>query len=119
MFPRLVVMTSKSVEREWYLVSSHGSVLFFVAAHPDCTIKEISGEMSLTQRSVWGTVGDLRRAGMLSVRRHGHRHHYTVNLAAPFRHPTIAGITLSQVIGKIVAKNGAVGVTPTPRVGRL
>ncbi len=90
------------VSNHWYVVSSHGAVLFYVAVHPGCTIREIAEEMSLTQRTVWGLIGDLRRADMLSVRREGRRHHYTVNLEAPFRHPILQGITLRTVLGEVV-----------------
>ena len=73
------------VQNNWYLVSSHGAVLFYVALNPGCTIREIAEQISLTQRTVWGLIGDLRRAEMLEVRRDGRRHHYTVNLEAQFR----------------------------------
>jgi len=90
------------VNNHWYLVSSHGSILFYIAVHPDCTIREVAEEMSLTQRTVWGLIGNLRRAGMINVRREGRRHHYTVNLDAPFKHPIIEGFTLRSVLGEIV-----------------
>jgi len=86
----------------WYLVSSHGSILFYIAAHPDCTVGQIMDGMSLTRRTVWGIIGDLRRAGMLSVRRNGRKHHYTVDLDGPFFHPTIEGVNLGMVLGQMV-----------------
>lgn len=89
----------------WYLVSSHGSVLFFIAANPDCRIVDIADGMSLTHRSVWGIVGDLRRAGMLQVRRSGRHHHYAVDPDGPFLHPTISGLRLRSVLGKIVDRH--------------
>jgi predicted transcriptional regulator len=91
-----------AIENHWYLVSSHGAILFYVAVNPDCTIKEIAAAMSLTRRTVWGVIGDLRRAGMLDVRKEGRRHHYSVNLDAPFKHPVIYGITLRTVLGEMV-----------------
>lgn len=57
-------------------------MLFYVALRPDCTVAEISDGISLSRRSVWGTLGDLRRAGMINVRREGRRHHYSVNYGA-------------------------------------
>ena len=51
---------------------------------------------------MWGIVGDLRRAGMLHIRKNGRKHHYSVNLDAPFRHPVLEGITLRQVLGDLV-----------------
>ena len=74
----------------WYLVSSHGSVVFFIAAHPDCTIIDMVDGLSLARRTVWGLIGDLRRAGMLRVRRHGRHHQYSVNPEAPFRHQRLS-----------------------------
>jgi hypothetical protein len=95
-------MVSNGIQNHWYLVSSHGAVLFYIAVHPGCTIREIAEQMHLTQRTVWGLIGDLRRAEMLNIARQGRRHHYTVNLDADFRHPIIKGITLRAVLGEIV-----------------
>jgi len=96
------MINGTTIHNHWYLVSSHGAVLFYVAVNPGCTIKQIAEDMSLTQRTVWGLIGDLRRADMLRVRREGRRHHYTVNLDAPFRHPVIQGIALRSVLGDLV-----------------
>lgn len=85
------------------MVSSHGAVLFHVAVNPDCTVKQIAEEMALTQRTVWGIVGDLRRAGMLHVRKEGRRHRYTVNMDAPFLHPSVTGFTVRSILGEIRA----------------
>ena len=91
-----------TIENHWYLVSSHGSILFYVAVRPNCTIKEIAEAMSLTRRTVWGVIGDLRRADMLHVRKEGRRHHYRVNLDGPFKHPVLNGFSLRVVLGELV-----------------
>ena len=93
---------SSDFDNGWHHVSSHGTVLFCIAANQDCTIRDLSETLFLTRRTVWGIVGDLRRAGMLHIRKNGRRHHYSVNLDAPFRHPVLRGITLRQVLGKLV-----------------
>ena len=91
-----------TMENHWYLVSSHGAILFYIAVNPECTIKEIAEAMSLTRRTVWGVIGDLRRAEMLQIRKEGRRHHYTVNLDAPFKHPVLNGFSLRLVLGQLV-----------------
>jgi len=83
------------------LVSSHGGVLFYVAANPHCTVDEIADALALTHRTVWGLIGDLRRARMLHVHKDGRRHRYEVNLDAPFLHPCMDGYTLRAVLGQI------------------
>jgi len=61
-------------ENEWYLVSTHGAFVMFIAVRPECTIRE-----------------------------EGRRHHYTVNLDGPFKHPTILqGSTLKTFLGDLV-----------------
>lgn len=89
-------------EREWYLVSSHGAILFYIAANPDCTSTDIARAMSLTRRTVWSIVGDLRQVGMLRVRKEGRRHHYTVNLDAHLQHPLLKDYTLRSILGRLV-----------------
>jgi biotin operon repressor len=86
---------------QWYLTSSRGTVLFHIAANPECTIDQIADALCLTRRTVWANIGDLRRAGMVHVRKDGRRHHYTVNLDAPFFHPTIRGYSLRRVLAHL------------------
>ena len=92
---------------QWFLSSSHGNLLFHIAANPECTIRDIADAMCLTRRTVWGVIGDLRRAGMLSIRKNGRRHHYTVNLDAPFLHPTVRDYALRDILGQVAGLSPA------------
>ncbi len=89
-------------QSDWYLVSSHGAVLFCIAADQGCTIKDLADRLCLTRRTVWGVIGDLRRAGMLKIRKNGRVHHYSVNLDARFPHPTLEGYTLRPILTDLV-----------------
>lgn len=89
-----------------HVFSSHGVVLFYIAANPDCCVADIAETMCLTRRSVRSVIGDLRRAGMLRVRKEGHRHHYTVNLDTPFLHPTLADYTPRPILGETAEQAG-------------
>ncbi len=91
-------------KNDWHLVSSHGAIVFYVVVKPGCTIKDIASAMFLTRRTVWGVIGDLRRAGMLHVRKNGRTHHYSVNLDAPFPHPVLDGITMGRVLGQLTRR---------------
>jgi DNA-binding transcriptional ArsR family regulator len=90
----------------WYHVSSHGAVLFCIAALGGCTINDLAEAMSLTRRRVQGIIRDLRQAEMLHVRKKGRRHHYAVNLDAPFHHPALKGYTLRPILGALVGQAG-------------
>ena len=88
--------------KQWIITSSRGTVLFHIAANAECTANDIADALCLTPRTVWGAIGDLRRAGMVHVKKSGRRHHYTVNLDAPFFHPTIEGYSLRRVLAQLV-----------------
>ena len=100
-------LTTNVSDNGWYLWSSHGVALFYIAINPHCTIAQIAEDLCLTQRTIWGVVGDLRRAEMLHVERVGRRHHYRVNLDATFRHPTIENVSLRTLLGNIPAAMAA------------
>lgn len=89
-------------QTDWYHVSSHGAVLFCIAADPGCTVTDLAESLCLTRRTIWGIVGDLRRAGMLGVRKNGRVHHYEVNLDAPLRLRIAKSGTLRDILGQLV-----------------
>jgi biotin operon repressor len=97
------------IASEWYHCSSHGTVLMHIAANPHSTIKEIAEALSLTKRSVWGTIGALRHCGQVHVVRDGRSHHYYVNMDAPFFHPTISGVKLGDLVGGLARASLAPG----------
>ena len=77
--------------RPWRLLSSHGLVLFYIGVRPGCTVGVISDGLSLTERTVYGILGDLRRAGMVNVQKEGRRHQYSVNYDAIVGHSVVPG----------------------------
>lgn len=85
----------------WRLFCSHGTILFYVARHPGCTIREIADALALTRRTVWGLIGDLRRAGLITVRREGRRHHYSVDAEGRFPDPILSHLSLGEAMRAI------------------
>ncbi len=85
--------------RPWGLLSSHGLVLFYISVRPGCTVAEISDGLSVTPRTAYSTLGDLRKAGMVNVRREGRRHHYSVDYRAKVGHSVVPeGAELRHVL---------------------
>ena len=85
----------------WTLLTSHGYVLFFVAAEPDATIRRISDILGLSERRVASILHDLESAGMLRATRAGRRKHYAINPDAKFRHPALSHVPLREVMGPL------------------
>jgi predicted transcriptional regulator len=101
--PDMMCLESMDNENAWYHVSSHGAILFYIALNPGCSAREISESMCLTRRTVWGLIGDLRRAGMLKVERRERRHYYTVDLDGPLLIcPSVNGLRLRSILSRIV-----------------
>lgn len=76
---------------------THDAVLNRIAANPNCTAGDLSDSLMLTRRTIWGIIGNLRRAGMIRARKVGRRHYYSVNSGARFRGPAMAGSKAGQV----------------------
>lgn len=88
-------------EREWHLLSAHGTVMFFIVYNQGCSIDDISNSLFLTRRSIWGTIGDLRRAGMVVVQKQGRKHRYFANFDAQLRHPLFGGRTMRGLLSSV------------------
>ena len=88
---------------EWYLVSSRGSIIFYIAVNPGCTAAQIADATSLTRRSVAAILSDLKRAGMITTKTVGRRHHFTINMRASFLHPTLPEFPLGVILDELAS----------------
>ena len=102
---------------QWYLVSSRGSILFYIAANPGCTAAQIADAASLARRSVSAILSDLKRAGMITTKTVGRRHHFTVNMGASFLHPTLPEFPLGVILGELASLPDRSGQVTTKRHG--
>ncbi len=73
----------------WYLVTSHGAALFYIALHAGCSADEVAQVMPVSRRRVMRILSALCREGMVQVRKQGRRRCYTVNSGVDFRHPRL------------------------------
>ena len=86
------------MSKNWHLMSTHGIVLFYIAANPDSTMRQMSEALSLTERRIAQVVHDLADARYLTVTRNGRRNSYSVNPDAAFRHPTLSHVRLGKIV---------------------
>jgi hypothetical protein len=87
-----------SVGKDWNLMATHGVVLFYIAANPNSTMRQMAESLNLTERRIAQVVRDLAEADLLTVKRTGRRNSYTVNPDANFRHPTLSHIPLGHFV---------------------
>lgn len=86
------------VSKNWNLMATHGIVLFFIAANPDATMRQMSESLNLTERRIAQVVRDLADEDLLTVKRTGRCNSYTVNPEAQFRHPTLSHVRLGHFV---------------------
>jgi predicted DNA-binding transcriptional regulator YafY len=85
----------------WSLLSSHGVVLFYLATHPDSTLRDLSQQVGLTERTVYRVIHDLSTADMVHTRKVGRRNSYVVNPEAHFVQPMFAHLQVGALIGAL------------------
>ena len=61
------------------LFTTSGRLLIQIIENPDTTIKDLSKDLFLTRRTIWGIIGELRKMGYLIIRKQGKTHHYTIS----------------------------------------
>ena len=65
------------------LFTARGRLLIYVMKNPGTTIQSLSRDLFLTRRTIWGVVGELRRAEYLRIekvgRKLGRKHCYFVS----------------------------------------
>jgi hypothetical protein len=92
---------------DWTLLTTHGQVLFYVAAYPDASTTQIARALGLSDRRITTVLRNLRTEKMIRATRVGRRNLYEVNGAARFRHPTLAHVRLDDILKAFVPHGGA------------
>jgi DNA-binding Lrp family transcriptional regulator len=69
--------------REWSLITNHGLVLAAISRNSKKTIREIGDDVGITERTAYGIVVDLEKAGYIERTRVGTRNIYTINPDMP------------------------------------
>ena len=69
--------------REWSLITNHGLVLAAISRDSKQTIREIGDAAGITERTAYGIVADLEKAGYIKRTRVGTRNMYAINPDMP------------------------------------
>ena len=69
--------------REWSLITNHGLVLAAISRNSKKTIREIGDDVGITERTAYGIVVDLEKAGYIKRTKVGTRNIYAINPDMP------------------------------------
>jgi DNA-binding MarR family transcriptional regulator len=88
----------------WTFLTNHSHVLICLARDPELSLREVSLQVGITERSVQRIVSELEAAGVLERSREGRNNRYTIRRALTLRHPIEShkrvGDLLAMVLGK-------------------
>jgi predicted glycoside hydrolase/deacetylase ChbG (UPF0249 family) len=69
--------------KEWSLITNHGLVLAAISRNSNKTIRQIGDDVGITERTAYGIVVDLEKAGYIKRTKVGTRNMYTINHDMP------------------------------------
>ncbi|MEW6582486.1 MAG: AsnC family transcriptional regulator [Actinomycetota bacterium] len=94
--------------RSWTFLTNHAHVMLCIARDPDVRLRDIAGQVGITERAAQGIVADLVAGGYVTRTRVGRRNRYQLVPALPLRHPLehdrCVGELLELLTGRAAAR---------------
>ena len=72
---------------DWTFLTNHAHVLLCVSNDPGMRLRDIAGEVGITERAAQRIMAELVADGYLTRRRDGRRNRYQLYPELPLRHP--------------------------------
>jgi predicted DNA-binding transcriptional regulator len=82
----------------WTFLTNHGRVLLCIAHDPGVRLRDIAARLDITERSAYGIVTDLTRAGYIVKQKDGRRNRYQIQAHLPLPEPTSREHTLGEIL---------------------
>jgi hypothetical protein len=86
----------------WGFLTSHARVLLCIAHDPGVRLRDIAASLGVTERSAYGIVTDLAKAGYVLKQKDGRRNRYQVQAHLPLPEPTGRERTVGEVLALLV-----------------
>ena len=86
----------------WSFLTSHARVLMCIAHDPDARLRDIAAGLGITERSAYGIVTDLAKAGYVVKQKDGRRNRYQVQAHLPLPEPAGRERTVGEVLALLV-----------------
>jgi len=83
----------------WSFLTNHARVLLRIAQDPGTRLRDIAAALGITERSAYGIVTDLTRAGYVVKEKDGRRNRYQIQAHLPLPDP----VGPEPAIGDILA----------------
>jgi MarR family len=91
----------------WTFLTNHARVLLCIAHDPGVRLRDIAARLDITERSAYGIVTDLARAGYIVKQRDGRRNRYQIQEHLPLPEPTSRERTVGEMLALLVGDASA------------
>jgi DNA-binding MarR family transcriptional regulator len=82
----------------WTFLTSHARVLLCIAHDPGVRLRDIAARLDITERSAYGIVTDLARAGYIVKQKDGRRNRYQIQEHLPLPEPASRERTVGEIL---------------------
>jgi hypothetical protein len=82
----------------WTFLTNHARVLLCIAHDPGVRLRDIAARLDITERSAYGIVADLAKAGYIVKQKDGRRNRYEIQAHLPLPEPSSQERTLGEVL---------------------
>lgn len=91
----------------WTFLTNHARVLLCIARDPGVRLRDIAARLDITERSAYGIVTDLARAGYIVKQRDGRRNRYQIQEHLPLPESTSRGRTVGEILALLAGDASA------------
>jgi hypothetical protein len=82
----------------WTFLTPHARVLLCVAHDPGVRLRDIAASLNISERSAFGIITDLARAGYVVKKKDGRRNRYRIQAHLPLPDPDGRERTIGEIL---------------------
>ena len=86
----------------WSFLTNHARVLLCIARDPGVRLRDIAATVGITERTAYGIVTDLAKAGYVVREKDGRRNRYQIQAHLPLPEPTSQERTVGEILALLV-----------------
>jgi predicted transcriptional regulator len=91
----------------WSFLTNHARVLLRIAQDPGARLRDIAGNLGITERSAYGIVTDLTSAGYVVKHKDGRRNRYQIQGHLPLPDPVVQEPAIGDVLAVLTGEAAA------------
>ena len=84
--------------KDWSFITNHGLVLLYILRDSQCTMREMSVALDVTERTIKRVLEDLKEAGYVTWEKTGKGNIYNINSTRGLKHELIREVVLGDLL---------------------